>query len=266
DVVTRDFAGKPVSADPSFGVVDEAIYSLYPDSSGDMVGALYPQRYVNSQVDSSLDYYFSGEAGTKSPLLAMRNAHYHPQLAQVKPGNEAHPRVRKAFPDTAFWAPNVHTDAGGHASVSPPFPASRTTRPPTVRAPTPDWEAGSAISRVLVRKNVIVRMGTPRFLVKGDEIAVPVIVHNYLDTAKQTTLSLKVVGLDTVAGSQQSVMVPSKGEGTVLWRLRASQVGTATLTASAITDAESDALELSFPVEPAGVAKTLAQSGVLAQN
>jgi hypothetical protein len=109
-------------------------------------------------------------------------------------------------------------------------------------------------------------MGTPRFLLKGDEIAVPVIVHNYLDTAKQTTLSLKVVGLDTVAGSQQSVMVPSKGEGTVLWRLRASQVGTATLTASAITDAESDALELSFPVEPAGVAKTLAQSGVLAQN
>ena len=266
DVVTRDFAGKPVSADLSFGVVDEAIYSLYPDSSGDMVGALYPQRYVNSQVDSSLDYYFSGEAGTKSPLLAMRNAHYHPQLAQVKPGNEAQPRVRKAFPDTAFWAPNVHTDAGGHARVSLTFPDSLTTWRATVRAITPDSKAGSAISRVLVRKNVIVRMGTPRFLLKGDEIAVPVIVHNYLDTAKQTTLSLKVVGLDTVAGSQQSVMVPSKGEGTVLWRLRASQVGTATLTASAITDAESDALELSFPVEPAGVAKTLAQSGVLAQN
>jgi uncharacterized protein YfaS (alpha-2-macroglobulin family) len=52
----------------------------------------------------------------------------------------------------------------------------------------------------------------------------------------------------------------------VLWRLRASQVGTADLTASAITDAESDALELTFPVEPAGVAKTLAQSGVLMQN
>jgi uncharacterized protein YfaS (alpha-2-macroglobulin family) len=266
DVVTRDFAGKPVSADLSFGVVDEAIYSLYPDSSGDMVRSLYPQRYVDSQIDSSLDYYFSGEAGTKSPLLAMRNAHYHPQLAQVKPGNEAQPRVRKAFPDTAFWAPNVHTDATGHARVSLTFPDSLTTWRATVRAITPDSKAGSAISRVLVRKNVIVRMGTPRFLLKGDEITVPVIVHNYLDTAKQTTLSLKVAGLDTVAGSQQSVMVPSKGEGTVLWRLRASQVGTADLTASAITDAESDALELTFPVEPAGVAKTLAQSGVLAQT
>ena len=266
DVVTRDFTGKPVAADLSFGVVDEAIYSLYPDSSGDMVKSLYPQRYVESQVDSSLEYYFSGEAGTKSPLLAMRNARYHPQLAQVKPGNEAKPRVRKAFPDTAFWAPDLHTDASGHARVSLTFPDSLTTWRATVRAITPESQAGSAISRVLVRKNVLVRMGTPRFMLKGDEITMPVIVHNYLDTAKQVTLSLKVEGLDTVAGSQQSVTVASKGEATVLWRLRASQVGTAKLTASAITDAESDALELTFPVEPAGVAKTLAQSGVLAQN
>ena len=155
----------------------------------------------------------------------MRNARYRPQLAQVKPGNEAKPRVRKAFPDTAYWAPNVHTDATGHAHVSLTFPDSLTTWRATVRAITPDSKAGSAISRVLVRKNVLVRMGTPRFLIKGDEITMPVIVHNYLDTAKQATISLKVEGLDTVTGSQQSVTVASKGEATVLWRLRASTGG-----------------------------------------
>ena len=63
DVVTRDFAGKPVSADVSFGVVDEAIYSLYPDSSGDMVSGCIRSATCESQVDTSLDYYFSGEAG-----------------------------------------------------------------------------------------------------------------------------------------------------------------------------------------------------------
>jgi hypothetical protein len=140
-----------------------------------------------------------------------------------------------------------------------------TTWRATVRAITPQSQAGSAISRVLVRKNVLVRMGTPRFLIQGDEITLPVIAHNYLDTAKQATISLKVQGLDTVSGSQQSVTIPSKGEATVMWRLRAAQVGTADLTASAITDVESDALELTFPVEPAGVARTLAQSGVLTQ-
>ena len=114
----------------------------------------------------------------------MRNARYRPQLAQVKPGNEAKPRVRKAFPDTAFWAPNVHTDATGHAHVTLTFPDSLTTWRATVHAITADSKAGSAISRVLVRKNVLVRMGTPRFMLKGDEITLPVIVHNYLDTAE----------------------------------------------------------------------------------
>ena len=67
DVTTRDFAGKPVSADLSFGVVDEAIYSLYPDSSGDMVRSLYPQRYVESQkwISVTLLLLLSGEAGTE---------------------------------------------------------------------------------------------------------------------------------------------------------------------------------------------------------
>lgn len=264
DVLTRDFAGKPVSADLSFGVVDEAIYSLYPDQSGDIVHTLYPQRYVESDVDSSLDYYFSGEAGAKSPLLALRNARYHPQLAQVKPGNEAKPRVRKAFPDTAFWAPHVHTDASGHARVSFAFPDSLTTWRATVRAITPASQAGSAINRVLVRKNILVRMGTPRFLVNGDEITIPVIVHNYLDTAKSATLSLNIAGLDTLSGSSQTITVPSQGEATANWRLRASHIGTATLTASAVTDVESDALEQTFPIAPAGVQKTLAPSGVLA--
>jgi uncharacterized protein YfaS (alpha-2-macroglobulin family) len=265
DVTTLDFAGKPVIADLSFGVVDEAIYSLYPDMSGDMVRRLYPERYGYSQIDSSLTYYFSGQAGTRSPLLAMRNARYRPQLAQVKPGNEAKPRVRKAFPDTAYWNPSIRTDANGHARVTITFPDSLTTWRATVHAITASSQAGSAISRVLVRKNILVRMGTPRFLRKGDEIVVPVIVHNYLDTAKQAKLSLNVSGLDVVNGSEQSVLIPSKGEATAIWRLHASQIGTAKLVATAITDAESDALELSFPVEPNGVAKDIPQSGVLSE-
>ena len=219
-----------------------------------------------SQVDSSLLYFFSGEAGVKSPMLAMRNARYRPQLAQVKPGNEAKPRVRKAFPDTAFWAPAVHTDNTGHARVSLTFPDSLTTWRATVHAITSASAAGSAINRVLVRKNILVRMGTPRFLLKGDEITVPVIVHNYLDTPRQATLSLDSQGLDVVSGAKATITVASKGEATLLWRLRATAVGTARLTASALTDAESDALEITFPVQPAGVSKTLARSGVVAPS
>jgi alpha-2-macroglobulin len=266
DVFTRDYMGKPVSADFSFGVVDEAIYSIHPDSSGDMVKGLYPNRYVYAAVDSSLQYYFSGEAGTKSPLLADRQSRYRPQLAQVKPGIDVQPKVRKAFPDTAFWSPSVHTDAQGHARVSLIFPDSLTTWRTTVRAITLDSKAGSAVNRVIVRKNIIVRMGSPRFMRKGDELTVPVIVHNYLEQTKQVRVSLDISGLDSVAGSPQEVTVPSKGDATVLWRVKASQIRTAHLLAKALTNEESDAIDIVFPVEAVGVPQTINGTGAISET
>jgi hypothetical protein len=267
DIYTRDYLGKPISADLSFGVVDEAIYSIYPDSSGDMVKTLYPNRFSYAAVDSSLQYYFSGSAGDKSPELAQHTSRYRPQLAQVKPGNDmVQPKVRKAFPDTAYWAASIHTDAQGHAHVKFSFPDSLTTWRATVRAITTDSRAGSAIDRVIVRKNVIVRMGTPRFLRKGDEITIPVIAHNYLDQAKQIQVSLDVKGLDIVAGAAKQITVASKSDGTVLWRLKASSIGTADLLAKALTNEESDALELTFPVEPSGVQQTISHTGVATTN
>jgi hypothetical protein len=263
DIYTRDYRGNLVSADLSFGVVDEAIYSIYPDSSGDMVKNLYPNRFSFTSIDSSLQYYFSGSAGDKSPELAQRSTHYRPQLAQVKPGNDlVQPKVRKAFPDTAYWAANIRTDAQGHAHVKFTFPDSLTTWRATVRAITSRSQAGSAIDRVIVRKNVIVRMGTPRFMRKGDEITIPVIAHNYLDQAKQITVSLGIKGLDLVAGATKQINVASKADGTALWRVKASSIGTADLVAKALTNEESDALELSFPVEPSGVKQTVSHSGV----
>ena len=264
DVVTKDATGKPVSAELSFGVVDEAIYALYKDHSGDLLKAMYPEREMYASFDSSLTYYFSGEAGDKSPMLAERHARYKPMLAQVKPVNDAKaPHIRKDFPDTAFWAPDIHTDASGHARVTLKFPDSLTTWRATVRAITTDSKAGSLINRVIVRKNIIVRMGQPRFLRKGDVVSVPVIVHNYLTDAKAVTLSLEASGLDVVGGTTQQVNVAAKGEASAVWKLKASNVGTAKLLAKAISTEESDALEMSFPVKPSGVEKTINASGAI---
>jgi uncharacterized protein YfaS (alpha-2-macroglobulin family) len=263
DVYVRDYRGSPVSADLSFGVVDEAIYSIYPDTSGDIVRTLYPNRFSFASLDSSLQYYFYGTAGDKSPMLAQRNTRYRPQLAQVKPGNDlVQPKIRKAFPDAAYWNAAIHTDAQGHAHVRFTFPDSLTTWRATVRAVTTASQGGSAIDRVIVRKNVIVRMGTPRFLRNGDVITIPVIAHNYLDQAKPVTLSLGIKGLDFVAGSTKQITVASKSDGTALWRVKASAIGTADLIAKALTNEESDALELTFPIEPAGVKQTVSRSGV----
>ena len=123
DVKAVDSAGKPVQADLSFGEVDEALYSVRPDTTGDIVASFYPKREVYLDPQTSFEFYFEGDAGTKSPMLAGLNGLYHPRMAQVKPGSDlVVPKVRKAFPDTAYWNPDVRTGADGHARVEFNFP------------------------------------------------------------------------------------------------------------------------------------------------
>ncbi len=265
DVLAVDSSGKPVQADLSFGEVDEALYSVRPDVSGDIVASFYPKRYVYLYPETSFTYYFHGEAGLKSPLLARLNdGLFHPRLAQVKPGSDlVVPKVRKAFPDTAYWNPNVHTGPDGHARVEFSFPDSLTTWRTTIRAMTDDGKAGGVVTRVLVRKNLIVRLAAPRFFRQGDEVTLRVIAHNYLETTKDVTFALDVSGVDVIGGQTQKVNIPAKGESYVDWRVKARAIGNVDLTAKALTNEESDALEMTLPVLPYGVKQRAAGSGVV---
>ena len=265
DVLAVDSDNKPVEADLSFGVVDEALYSVRPDESGNIVNFFYPRRSVYLNPETSFAYYFHGEAGTRSPLLARLNdGLFHPRLAQVKPGSDlVVPKVRKAFPDTAYWNPNVHTGPDGHARVEFAFPDSLTTWRTTIRAMTDDGKAGCVVTRVLVRKNLIVRLAAPRFFRQGDEVTLRVIAHNYLETAKDVTFALDVSGLEMIGGQTQKLNIPAKGESYVDWRVRAHMTGNAVLTAKALTNEESDALEMTLPILPFGVKQRAAGSGVV---
>src|SRR5208282_4094145 len=197
DVKAVDSTGKPVEAELSFDVVDEALYSVRPDTTRDIVASFYPKREVYLDPQTSFEFYFEGEAGTKSPMLAGLAGLYHPRMAQVKPGSDlVVPKVRKAFPDTAYWNPDVHTGPDGHARVEFNFPDALTTWRTTIRAMTDDGKAGGVVTRVLVRKNLIVRLAAPRFFRQGDEVTLRVIAHNYLEAAKDVTFVLDVAGLD----------------------------------------------------------------------
>ena len=90
-----------------------------------------------------------------------------------------------------------------------------------------------------------------------------VIAHNYLEAAKDVTFALDVSGVDVLSGQQQTVNIPAKGESYVDWRVKARVTGNAVLTAKALTNEESDALEMTLPVLPFGVKQRAAGSGVV---
>jgi hypothetical protein len=128
---------------------------------------------------------------------------------------------------------------------------------------TDDGKAGGMVTRVLVRKNLIVRVAAPRFFRQGDEATLRVIAHNYLESAKDVTFALDVTGLEVVGGQTQKVNIPAKGESYVDWRVKAHTTGNAVLTAKALTNEESDALEMTLAVLPFGVKQRASGSGVV---
>ncbi len=149
------------------------------------------------------------------------------KLAQLKPERLVQPKIRKAFPDTAFWAADLVTDSAGHAHAKVEFPDSLTTWRATARGVTPDTKVGGATLKTIVRKNLILRLVVPRFFVQGDEVVISALVHNYLANAKTARVSLEAGGLDVLEGGTKDVSIPSRGEASVDWRVRAQQVRSA---------------------------------------
>ncbi len=257
--------GEPVPrAELSLGVVDEAIYAIRRDRTPDILSFFFGNEWNTVFTESSLNYYFSGEAGKRRMQLA--GLRPPSRLAQLKPERLVQPKVRKAFPDTAFWVADITTDGSGRARAKVPFPDSLTTWRATARGITRDSKVGSATLKTIVRKNLILRLAVPRFFVQGDEVIISAIVHNYLAGAKTARVALNLTGLEVLEGAAKDVQIPSRGEVKVDWRVRAKAVRSATVSGQALTDEESDALELELPVNPPGVKLSQARGGSLADT
>ena len=260
-ITAQDAQGHPVSAELSLGVVDEAIYAVRPDGVEPPEKVFYARGWDKVFTQFSINYWFMGYSGRHKMELAQLRA--PTRLADFKNPQAVQPKVRKFFPDTIQWQPTLVTDASGKAHASFNFPDSLTTWRATVRAATRDTLVGQVVSKVITRKNLILRLETPRFMDQGDTATLTGIVHNYLASDKSAQVSLDAQGVDLLSPAETTVNIPKNGEAVVTWNVRASKISQAKFVAKALTDEESDALELDMPVEPWGLQQSAAQSGAL---
>ncbi len=93
------------------------------------------------------------------------------------------PTLRKTFSDTAAFEPRVVTDATGKATVKVTLPDNLTTWRATARGISGASLVGEGRASVVARRDVLVRVDAPRFLVAGDRARVPTVVHNQGATA-----------------------------------------------------------------------------------
>ena len=260
-MTAQDAQGHPLSAELSLGVVDEAIYAVRPENVEPPEKVFYARGWNKVITQFSTSYWFMGYSGRHKMELAQLRA--PTRLADFKNPQAVQPKVRKFFPDTIQWLPALVTDANGKARASFNFPDSLTTWRATVRAVTRDTFVGQVVGKVITRKNLILRLETPRFMNQGDTATLVGIVHNYLSADKTAKVSLDAQGVELSSPAEASVNVPKNGEAVVMWNVRAAKIAQAKFLAKALTDEESDALELEMPVEPWGLQQNAAQTGAI---
>ncbi len=261
---TLDAAGRPVSAQVTIGVVDEAVYGVKPDHTPDGLRVFYRTEYSRVTTDYSRQYYFVGYAGTQRMQLAARRRPL--SLADFKADMPERPEVRREFPDAIYWNTSVVTDADGRADVRVGYPDSLTTWRLTARAVTADTRIGAAVLRTTTTRDLLMRIVAPRFLTERDHVELPTLTHNYLPGgAADVTVVLDATGVTPEAPLTPRVAtVAANGEVRHAWPFAAGAPGTATFTGTARAGNDTDALVVSLPVLPYGAKREVGGSGLVA--
>jgi uncharacterized protein YfaS (alpha-2-macroglobulin family) len=210
----------------------------------------------------------SETAGYAMNGLADRKSESQSAAAPGGAGGEAgnvEPTVRSNFADTALWVAALETNSDGIATVKLDMPENLTTWKIRTWAMGAGNAVGESSSEVVTTKNLLVRLQAPRFFVETDEVVISANVHNYLKTDKRVEARLEFDGstLENPDEAVRTVMVKADGETRVDWRVKVVREGEAVVRVKGLTDEESDAMEMKFPVYVHGMLKTDSYSGAL---
>jgi len=100
----------------------------------------------------------------------------------------ATPRLRKDFPETLFWQPEILTDRSGHTTVKFPLADSITTWKVSAIASTLDGHIATTTKEIRAFQPFFAELDPPKVLTVGDEIHLPVTVRNYLEKPQSISL------------------------------------------------------------------------------
>lgn len=251
-VQTLDNKGRPVPCEFSFGVVDEAIYAIRPDTPNALRNQFYPHRSnsVNTGYSFSVEYLGDADKGATKIV------------------------ARKRFPDTAYWQPCLQTDGNGRATVSFSLPDNLTTWRATAVAQTLDSAFGRQTNKIVTAKDFFVRLEAPRFLTQGDQTRLMAFVHNETGAPQTASVRLEAEGLAVNASAMQTISLQPGAVGQAVWPISTDLVGldlkgTARLHVTAWTDKNggssqyTDGVDSVLPVRPHGREDIAAYAGQL---
>jgi uncharacterized protein YfaS (alpha-2-macroglobulin family) len=217
---------------------------------------LFPVVFWGTRATSLFDGDF-----TLTPKGAMAESAPGPIPEEVDPGDipadgpgpMPDVRIRQHFPETLLWRPELITDDSGYASLDIELADSITTWRLSASAVTADGRLGAAQSSIRVFQPFFVDLNLPVSLTRGDEVAVPVVVYNYL--AKPQAVELKLENGDwfeLLGDATQRMELEANAIRATSFRIRVRKVGEQTLQVAAAGSGVADAIKKNIEVVPDG--------------
>src|SRR5262249_15608586 len=157
------------------------------------------------------------------------------------------------------------TDDAGRATLTVELAASITPWRVSASAVSADGRLGATQQPLKVFQPFFVDVNLPVALTRGDEVAVPIVVSNYLDKPQTVSLTLDdAVWCDLLDAAEQRLELAAAEVRSVRYGLRARLAGTHTLQVSARGAGVADAVKRTVEVVPDGRAVERVVNGTLA--
>lgn len=169
--------------------------------------------------------------------------------------------TRAWFPETFLFEPLVVTGDDGAAVVPVRVPDRLTTWRVLALAHSRTGAQGGAVTSFLGTLPTYVDPVVPPFLVKGDEVRMPIQIVNTTDRSVAGTLEVAVDHATLRGGAGGARTVPAQGSTIDHATIAADRAGRVKLR---VAFGGTDAVEKTFEVRPAGQPVTQSRSGTLA--
>ncbi|MDE2713662.1 MAG: MG2 domain-containing protein [Verrucomicrobiota bacterium] len=176
-------------------------------------------------------------------------------------------RIRRYFPETLLWKPELITDEQGRAKLEVPLADSITTWRLAMSAVSKGGGLGSATTGIRVFQDFFVDIDFPVALTQNDQVSVPVAVYNYLDKPQTIRLEVQEGPWFELLDDPTKTLEIGAGEVTrVYFTLKAVKPGSHALTLKAFGSELADAVERRVRVEPDGKRFEQIMNGRLDEN
>ncbi len=275
DIFVSDSKGKGVEADLSIAVVNEGLYSLFPEISPDPRIFFYSYRWNRVLTYNSTELRFYGYSRYVREDWSMKiyNRKYWSFndlrrdrfITGIKDPSEGEEAVRKDFRDNVLWIGSLKTDKDGKASFKVRFPDNIGEFRITAVAFTKDTKVGKNSLKVVSKRDFFITFNMPLNITLYDKAIGYIKVFNSTSKNRNVKLEAMTTGgevdlkiKETNIAKNDSIVVP--------FSIKPARTGKMSIRIKATGDGTIDIAEESINIIPATLPVVLSESKVLTKE